>query len=106
MNDVAIDTKDSDLLTSGATRPAYLKVLVDALQSNKIIVDKYGREHVEEDTPNRLKAAEVIARLLGDLKAENIVDNRKQTNIQQIIYVREDSTNFYKLSTSRLPEEN
>lgn len=98
----AIETKEVALEKSGLKRESYCLALVNALTSNKIIFDKFGRDHIEPDTPNRLKAAEIIAKLLGDLKPENIVDNRKLTQIQQIIYVREDSYSN-QISSSRLP---
>ncbi len=81
MNEIIqIDKKSEAMLAAGATREAAWKAVVAGLSAKKMTVDKFGEEHYEEDTTNQLRSAELIARGIGDLKNENVVDNR-QVNI-------------------------
>ncbi len=78
MNDLMpIDKKSEAMLAAGATREAAWKAVVAGLSAKKLTVDKFGEEHYEEDTTNQLRSAELIARGIGDLKTETLVDNRQ-----------------------------
>lgn len=72
-----LSKKELALETAGATREASYKAMVAALEARSMTVDKFGDEHFTEDHSSRLKAAELISRLNGDLKtSEVVVDNR------------------------------
>lgn len=77
MNEVSIlNKKELALEKSGATREVAYKTMVAALDAESMTVDKFGDEHMTPDHSSRLKAAELISRLNGDLKTETMVDNR------------------------------
>lgn len=71
------DTKLLILEKQGATREASYKAIASGLSATKMTVDKFGDEHFEEDHASRLRAAELISKLNGDLKTETVVDNRQ-----------------------------
>lgn len=71
--------KEIALKKSGATREASYKTMVNALEANTLIIDKYGEKHLTPDHTSRLKAAELISRLNGDLKTDTTIDNRTVT---------------------------
>ncbi len=78
MNEIVpIDKKTEAMIAAGATREAAWKAVVAGLTAKKLTVDKFGEEHYEEDTTNQLRSAELIARGIGDLKPETLVDNRQ-----------------------------
>lgn len=79
MNEITtnISKKELALINAGATREVAYKTMVDGLSALTITVDKFGVEHESPDTSNRLKSAEMIARLHGDLKTDVVVDNRQ-----------------------------
>lgn len=80
MNDITIDEpvgkKEIALSKAGATREVSYKTMVEALKAESMTVDKFGDEHMTADHSSRLKAAELISRLNGDLKTDVTVDNR------------------------------
>ena len=76
LTDGVTSKKELALAKAGATREASYKAMVDGLTSKRMTVDKFGDEHWEDDTTNRLKSAELISRLNGDLKESPTVDNR------------------------------
>lgn len=71
--------KELALVKAGATREASYKTMVDGLSANTITIDKYGDEHEYPDHNVRLKSAELISKLNGDLKTETTIDNRSVT---------------------------
>lgn len=73
------ETRELKLQKSGATREASYKAIVSGLSATKMTVDKFGIEHWEDDHTSRLRAAELVARLNGDLKTETVIDNRQIT---------------------------
>lgn len=75
--------KEKALEKAGATRAIAYKTMVSALEAETMTLDKYGEEHTAPDHSSRLKAAELISRLNGDLKAETVIDNRV-VNIQGV----------------------
>lgn len=74
--------KEVALKKAGATREAAYKVMVEALGAETLVVDKFGDEHRAEDHGARLKAAEMISKLNGDMK-EVVVDNRTYNTLIQ-----------------------
>ncbi len=68
--------KEQALIKAGATREVSYKTMVAALDAESMTVDKFGSEHMTPDHSSRLKAAELISRLNGDLKTETVIDNR------------------------------
>lgn len=68
--------KQLALIKAGATREIAYKTMVDGLEAESMTVDKFGSEHFTPDHSSRLKAAELISRLNGDLKTETTIDNR------------------------------
>lgn len=70
------DKKESAMIAAGATREAAYGAVVRGLTAKKLILDKMGDEHYEEDTTNQLRSAEIISRMNGDLRPETVVDNR------------------------------
>ena len=68
--------KEIALRAAGATREASYKTMVEGLQAESMTVDKFGDEHMTPDHSSRLKAAELISKLNGDLKDSPTVDNR------------------------------
>lgn len=64
------DNKVVALEKAGATREAAYRAIVGGLTATKMTVDKHGEEHFEEDHAARLRSAELIARMNGDLKSE------------------------------------
>lgn len=69
--------KDIALAKVGATREIAYRAAVEALSARSMTVDKFGEEHFIEDHGNRLKAAEFIAKMNGDLKENAVnIDNR------------------------------
>lgn len=75
--------KELALERAGATRDIAYKTMVAGLDAESMTVDKFGLEHTTPDHSSRLKAAELISRLNGDLKNETVVDNRT-VNINSI----------------------
>lgn len=71
--------KQIALERAGATREASYKAMVEGLSAMSMTVDKFGDEHFTEDHTARLKSAELISRLNGDLKESPTVDNRTVT---------------------------
>lgn len=67
--------KEVSLIEAGATRKAAYEAMVSALNAKTIALDKFGGEHESPDHATRIRAAEMISKLHGDLK-ENVVDNR------------------------------
>lgn len=68
--------KDIALQKAGATREVAYKTMVEGLSATITKYDRDGDSLGEQpDYSTRLKSAELISRLNGDLK-ENVVDNR------------------------------
>ncbi len=81
MNEITItDKKLAAMDRAGATRERAYQAMVEGLSAVNITVDKYGEEHESPDTSNRLKSAEMIARLHGDLRTDVVVES-KTTNL-------------------------
>lgn len=74
-----LSKKELALTKAGATREASYKTMVDGLSATTLTIDKYGDEHEHPDHNVRLKSAELISRLNGDLKTETTIDNRSVT---------------------------
>lgn len=74
-----LNKKELALKTTGATREVAYRAMVAGLEAKSMTVDKFGEEHFCEDHSARLKAAELISRLNGDLKTDVVVDNRQVT---------------------------
>lgn len=70
------DKKTVALTKAGATREIAYTTMVNALTAESMTVDKMGDEHFTPDHQSRLKAAELISRLNGDLRTDVVVDNR------------------------------
>lgn len=60
--------KEIALSRAGATREVAYKAIVEGLNSETMVLDKFGNEHYTPDTTSRLRAAEMISKLNGDLK--------------------------------------
>lgn len=73
---VPVSKKELALSKAGATREIAYNTMVSALTAESMTVDKFGDEHMTPDHSSRLKAAELISRLNGDLKTETTIDNR------------------------------
>lgn len=80
----AIDTplvetkKDLAMHKAGASREASYKAMAEGLKARRVSVQKDGSTVDEPDHMTRLKAAEMIARVNGDMKQSEVtVDNRK-----------------------------
>lgn len=71
-----LNKKEKALSKAGATRDVAYTTMVSALSAESMTVDKFGDEHMTPDHSSRLKAAELISRLNGDLKTETTIDNR------------------------------
>lgn len=71
-----VDTKDTALAKAGATRKVAYETMVAGLRAKTMTLDKFGQEHFSDDHTSRLRAAELISKLNGDLKTETTVDNR------------------------------
>lgn len=75
-DDEKVSKKELALNKAGATREAGAKAIAEALGATKVVVvDKFGSTTEEPDHLVRLKAEEMRARYVGDLK-EISVDNR------------------------------
>lgn len=68
--------KELALSKAGATRDIAYKAMVEALSAETMVLDKFGGEHLTPDHSSRLKSAELISKLNGDLKTETTIDNR------------------------------
>lgn len=68
--------KELALERAGATREVAYQTMVSGLTAESMTVDKFGDEHMTPDHSSRLKAAELISRLNGDLRTDVTVDNR------------------------------
>lgn len=81
-----IDSKtDKKLLAlerAGATREAAYRTMVEALNAEVMTIDKFGDEHTAPDHGARIRAAEMISKLHGDMK-EVVVDNRTYNTVIQ-----------------------
>lgn len=77
MQDIDEESKLTAMAKSGATREAAYTALVRGLTAKKMTIDKYGDEHIEEDTANQIRSAEIISRMNGDMKADIAIDNRR-----------------------------
>lgn len=78
MNDIVIaegSKKDIALSKAGATREVAYQTMVSALGAETMIVDKFGYKHLTADHSSRLKAAELISRLNGDLKTDAVTSS-------------------------------
>lgn len=71
--------KEKALQGAGATREVAYKAMVDGLSAMTMTLDKFGDEHFAEDHTARLKSAELISKLNGDLKESAVTDNRSVT---------------------------
>lgn len=63
------------MTTAGATRAKSWVAVAQALEATKMTVDKFGEEHLEADHNTRLRAAEMIAKAVGDIKPDGGVAN-------------------------------
>lgn len=70
-----LSKKDLALITAGATREASYAAMVSGLTAETMSLDKFGNEHTSPDHPSRLRAAELISKLNGDLKESPITNN-------------------------------
>ena len=66
------DKKSSALIKTGATREKAYSTMVEALGAESVQLDKFGDEHTSPDYQARLKAAELISKLHGDMKETSI----------------------------------
>lgn len=73
--DNTISRKETVMEKSGATREKSWIAVADGLGATKMIVDKFGDEHIEVDHSIRLRAAELIARAVGDIKPDGSITN-------------------------------
>lgn len=79
-NVIVLDTnssmtkKEIAMERAGAGRKVAYQALAEACTATKITIDKYGEEHTEPDTANRLRAAELISRMNGDLKDKQEIE--------------------------------
>ena len=71
--------KELALEKAGATRERAYMTMVAGLEAESMTVDKFGDEHMTPDHGSRLKAAELISRLNGDLKEQPSIDARSVT---------------------------
>lgn len=70
--EASLTRKELALNKAGATREAGAKAIAEALHATKIIqLDKFGTTAEEPDHAMRLKAEELRARYVGDLKPDN-----------------------------------
>lgn len=74
--EISVNKKDIALTKAGATRDIAYKAMVEALGAETMVLDKFGGEHLTPDHSSRLKSAELISKLNGDLKTETTIDNR------------------------------
>ncbi len=68
--------KELRMERAGATRESAYKAVVDGLTAQSMTLDKFGEEHYSSDTSSRLRSAEIILKLRGDLKPDNLVENK------------------------------
>ncbi len=68
--------KEIRMEKAGATREAAYKAVVDGLSAEVMTLDKYGAEHTAPDNSTRIRSAEMILKMRGDIKPENSVDAR------------------------------
>lgn len=68
--------KELALNKAGATREVAYKAYVEGLGAEVMTLDKFGGEHFAPDHSNRLRAAELISKLNGDLKTDNVIENK------------------------------
>ncbi len=73
MGELQVTNKETRMEKAGASREASYKVLAASLTANDIVLDKFGGEHEVPNHPVRLKAAETIARMNGDIKPDGSV---------------------------------
>ena len=71
-----LSLKERRMELAGATREAAYKALVEGLKSEVMVLDKFGGEHLTPDTNARLRASELILKMRGDIRAENVVENK------------------------------
>ena len=81
MNEIIEDKKMTVMERAGATRERSWRAVAEALVAEKITVDKFGDEHVEPDHNTRLRAAEMIAKATGDIRADTGGVTNTQINI-------------------------
>lgn len=76
--DTSVNTlKERRMDSVGASREKSYKAMADGLTATKVIaLDKFGTTAEEPDHAMRLKSAELIARINGDLKPETLMDQR------------------------------
>lgn len=75
MNDLIITNKLELMEKSGATRASAWETVARGLTAKKVTIDKFGDEHVEEDTANQLRSSEIILRASGDIKPDGVTVN-------------------------------
>ena len=68
--------KETRMEKAGLTREMAYKKVVDMCSAQVMTLDKFGGEHLAEDNPTQLRAAEMILKMRGDIKPETVVDNR------------------------------
>jgi hypothetical protein len=78
-DDTPTTKKDIALVKAGATREVAYNTMVAGLSARSMTVDKFGEEHWADDHTSRLRAAEMISKLNGDLKDVASFDNRSIT---------------------------
>lgn len=71
--------KDLRMEKSGATRELAYRTIVEACTAETMTLDKFGDEHFAPDHSTRVRAAEMIAKMRGDIRPEVVVDNRQVT---------------------------
>ncbi len=67
----------------GATREHCIKTLFEGTTATKITLDKYGEEHEEPNTPERIKSALSLLEIRGDFKNKDAV---KATTYNTVVY--------------------
>ena len=73
MNEIQVTNKETRMEKAGASREASYRVLAESLTANDTVLDKFGGEHEVPNHGVRLKAAETIARMNGDIKPDGAV---------------------------------
>jgi len=70
-----ISKQELALIKAGATRERGAAAIAEALVATKMTIDKYGEEHIEPDHAMRLRAEEIRAKMVGDIKPDGGVVN-------------------------------
>ena len=76
MPEELMSPKELRMEKAGLTRETAYKKIVEMQSAQVMTLDKFGGEHFAPDNTTQLRATEMVLKMRGDIKPDNMVDAR------------------------------